>query len=440
MEENTIKVSVIIPVYNPGKGIELCLKCLQNQTLHEIEMIFVDDKGNDDALEKVALAARKDERIRILVNSRNMGSGPSRNSGIEAARGEYLAFIDPDDFVNDNFFELLYKKAESTGAEIVKGERKLIDENGNLLQQTADTTLSQRIREGLSEGKRLCFLFTFEHTTAIYKRELVLSSGARYGTSRNDQDTTYLLQICYATTTIEFEDKAVYYYIKREGSAVRVFSVGRVENAILAVQEKMNFLLPKYENCEEYHRYVIHLILTRLQMLAKVRLYADKVVIDSMQERFRNYILSFHFAEMLKDEFIVCVFLDYGINLSMDPYGKHWGATPRKEYVDVVRRWVIFLKDHPEYAQQQKNQLRYVFERAINYNDYEDDADRKQSLREIRNLARSLPDETVLTGHYVSMKLFVGLGINLFPLRESEIGKVIRKILRAFRNITSIQK
>ena len=439
-EQSTVKVSVIIPVFNSEAGIEKCLACLQAQTLKEIEMIFVDDRGNDNALSKVMLAAEKDTRIRIITNPQNIGSGPSRNRGIEEAKGEYLSFIDPVDYVQDNFLELLYKKAKSARADIVKGERKFVNEDGETVPDSSDITVSQRIKAGLTEGKRLCFIFTCEHTTAIYRRGLVLSSGARYGTSRYDQDTTFLLQICYAAHIIEFEDSAVYFSVQRENTLEREVAVDKVENAILAFREKMDFLSTRYANTAEYHRYVIQLIMMMLQMIAKARLYNEESELDCMQDNLRGYINSFDFADRLKEDFFVRAFLDYGSNLSIDPYEQQMGVTPHIEYVDVVRRWVAFVVEHPSYEPQLKNHIRYVFEKAINYEICEDDKERKKLLKEIRCLAKRLPDRRILTENYVAMGLFVRTGINLFRIRESKAGDAIKDVLRLFRKVSSFPK
>ena len=115
------RISVILPVWNPGPGIDRCISSLRGQTLKDIEMIFVDDRGTDDAMEKIRAAAAEDPRIRILENPENMGSGPSRNRGIEAARGEYILCVDPDDFIDHHFLEVLYQYAAEKNLDIVKG-------------------------------------------------------------------------------------------------------------------------------------------------------------------------------------------------------------------------------------------------------------------------------------------------------------------------------
>ena len=219
MEE--IAVSVILPVYNPGKGIRKCIESLQRQTLRDIEMIFVDDCGTDGAMEQVKEAAARDSRIKYLINPHNIGPGPSRNRGIEAAEGEYLAFADPDDYLGEDFLELLYTKGVSTGADIVKGNRILVDENGEEIKEKRKDNLNERIQRGLSIGENLCVYFSYDHWTAIYRRDWVMSSGARYGTSCNSEDVTFQLRVSYGTRKIEFAENAIYYYVTRKQSRVR---------------------------------------------------------------------------------------------------------------------------------------------------------------------------------------------------------------------------
>ena len=109
---------------------------MRSQTLANIELIFVDDRGDDGSMEVVGRHAAADDLIRILRNPENLGAGPSRNAGIEAARGEYLSFIDPDDFVAPDFLQLLYEKAAETGADIVKGSRSILKDGDDLSNLT----------------------------------------------------------------------------------------------------------------------------------------------------------------------------------------------------------------------------------------------------------------------------------------------------------------
>ena len=114
-----IKLSVVIPIYNVEKYIDDCLFSVCSQSLREIEIICVDDCGQDKSMDIVRQYAQKDKRIRILRHEENMGLGISRNTGIEAATGEYIFFVDSDDYIQPDILEKLYNKITQTSSDIV---------------------------------------------------------------------------------------------------------------------------------------------------------------------------------------------------------------------------------------------------------------------------------------------------------------------------------
>ena len=128
-KEGTIKVSIIVPIYNPGNRIYKCLDTLVNQTLREIEIICVLDCPTDGADKVVVEYAKKDHRIVVVRNEHNMGISSSRNEGLELAHGEYIGFSDHDDYRELNMYELLYKKASANGLDIVVSDVKLVNED-----------------------------------------------------------------------------------------------------------------------------------------------------------------------------------------------------------------------------------------------------------------------------------------------------------------------
>ena len=104
-----IKVSIIIPVYNNGKYLRTCLDSLVNQTLKDIEIIAVDDNSSDNSLLILMEYAKKYHNIRVYHNRKNLGQGATRNIGLEYAKGEYIGFVDSDDYVRYNMYEDMYK-------------------------------------------------------------------------------------------------------------------------------------------------------------------------------------------------------------------------------------------------------------------------------------------------------------------------------------------
>ena len=113
------KISVILPVYNAGQHIRPCLDTLIGQTLHDIEIICILDCPTDGTDKIVEEYAKKDERIKIIKNERNLNIGESRNRGLSVATGEYIGFSDHDDYRELEMYEELYKKATESGASAV---------------------------------------------------------------------------------------------------------------------------------------------------------------------------------------------------------------------------------------------------------------------------------------------------------------------------------
>ena len=106
-DENPVKVSVILPVYNVGKYLEQCLNSLISQTLYDIEIICVNDGSTDNCYDILEEYRQKDGRIKV-IHKENEGTGIARNTGLKIATGECIAFVDPDDWVKDNMLERLY--------------------------------------------------------------------------------------------------------------------------------------------------------------------------------------------------------------------------------------------------------------------------------------------------------------------------------------------
>ena len=123
-------VSVIVPVYNTEKYLEECIRSLAEQTLPDIELIFVDD-GSQDASPRILEAYRTKypERIRVITQP-NGGQGSARNAGIRAARGEYVGFVDSDDYVDRRMYAAMYTKASSDDLDLVECDFHYLEESG----------------------------------------------------------------------------------------------------------------------------------------------------------------------------------------------------------------------------------------------------------------------------------------------------------------------
>lgn len=123
------KVSIIVPVYNVEKYLVRCMESLLNQTLKEIEIILVDDGSPDNCPQMCDEYARRDSRVKVIHKS-NAGLGYARNSGLDVAVGEYIAFVDSDDYVDTSMYATLWNEARASNADVVFCNFKVEQRNG----------------------------------------------------------------------------------------------------------------------------------------------------------------------------------------------------------------------------------------------------------------------------------------------------------------------
>lgn len=233
-----IKVSVVLPVYKVERYIERCIDSLLNQTLKEMEFIFIDDCGGDGSIELVEKKAAVDNRIKILYNETNLGTGRSRNRGIETAKGKYVGFVDPDDSIDPDYYEVLYNTAEKYGCDSVKADRIKVFADGRKEKDTVSVRF-ENFPE-YSERDDWFTLFNGEHQTGIYKNEIIKQHNITNGVSKVSQDTTFLLRMMSYVKKVAFCHNVHYYYYEIEGSASNTKSEAYYEAYVVQLGEKIS--------------------------------------------------------------------------------------------------------------------------------------------------------------------------------------------------------
>lgn len=126
-------ISVIVPIYNMEKYIRKCVDSVINQTYKNCEIILVDDGSTDNCPEICEEYAQKDDRV-VVIHKKNGGLSSARNAGLEVCKGEYIAFVDSDDFIEPNYLEYMYKKSKEQNADIVICGINWIDEKNNCIK------------------------------------------------------------------------------------------------------------------------------------------------------------------------------------------------------------------------------------------------------------------------------------------------------------------
>ena len=134
-------ISIIIPVYNCENYLYMCLNSVLKQTYSNLEVICIDDCSTDSSFEILEYYAKQDQRIKIFKNSRNKGAGYSRNKGIEYATGDYIFFLDGDDWITENALKELYENAKNNDSDLVFYKlTRLNNQNFILNRQSFDFT------------------------------------------------------------------------------------------------------------------------------------------------------------------------------------------------------------------------------------------------------------------------------------------------------------
>lgn len=239
-------VSIIVPIYRVEPYLRRCVESLRKQSYENIEIILVDD-GSPDACPVICDEyAEMDDRIRV-IHRENGGLSAARNTGIEAARGEYLSFVDSDDYVTEDFIESLYELLQESGAMIaqcrfsyVHGEKLTFEENHSWTIYRGESLMEQLYAR---EEWATYFVVAWNK---LYKRELFQEIRYPAGQIHEDEATTY--QLFHVGKRLAFLDRALYgYFVENTGSITAKFSRKRLDYLTAQEQRIVFFKKSGYE-------------------------------------------------------------------------------------------------------------------------------------------------------------------------------------------------
>ncbi len=209
-----MKISIVLPIYNVEPYLERSLDSLINQTLSDIEIICVNDASPDNSAKILDKYAKKDARIKVITLAQNSGAAVARQSGVNIATGEFIGFVDPDDYVDLDFFEKLYDLAKQEDADIAKGAVITVDLNGH--ETITSDDLNNQIRQN-----KFCF-FGQNLWDAIYRTDMVREHNIHF----EIDIFCFGLQATFYANKIAVRDDAFYKYVRREDSCdSNIFSV-----------------------------------------------------------------------------------------------------------------------------------------------------------------------------------------------------------------------
>lgn len=213
-----VKLSIIVPVYNVEKYLSKCIDSILSQTYKDLELILVDDGSPDNSPKICDEYAQKDNRV-IVIHKPNGGVSSARNAGIDRATGKYIGFVDPDDYITSDMYEVMIQELEESKADIAICGYDYINENGQV-----ERPYNNRINEVLTQKQFMSMQFdmppTIRHVVWNKLFSAQVFTGIRFPEGLHSSEDVYVLIECSKKLNkAVFIHKPLYKNLVRSGSA-----------------------------------------------------------------------------------------------------------------------------------------------------------------------------------------------------------------------------
>ena len=266
------KVSVIVPIYNVEKYLEKCINSLLSQTLEDIQIILVND-GSKDNSGNITREYEKNNKNRIIyVEKENGGLSDARNYGLKYATGDFIAFLDSDDYIEKNAYEEMYNKAIEENADYV--ECDFIWEFPNKIRVDKQYPYKNK-KEMLSFVRVVAW-------NKLIKRQLITDNNLEFPKGLRYEDVEFTYKLIPFVNKFAYVDKPFIHYVQREGSIANVQNERTAE--IFTVLDnviefyKKNNIYEKYRDELEYN-YARYLLCSSLKRMCKIK---DKTIREKL--------------------------------------------------------------------------------------------------------------------------------------------------------------
>ncbi|MBR6565070.1 MAG: glycosyltransferase [Clostridia bacterium] len=231
-------ISVIVPVYNTEAYLEKCIKSITEQTYKNLEIILIDDESTDRCPQICDSWGKRDARIKV-IHKKNAGPSAARNDALAIAKGEYIGFVDSDDWIEPDLYESVMHIFNTHNPDIVAFDGNRINDNGEIYATTdslvegvltADEGVTQLLKGNISN-----YLWN-----KVYKRKII--ADARLPEGRLWEDMALLYQIFFIAKKIYCYPKQLYFYYTRSGSLSKDINPITLGHIFLARYERHNLV------------------------------------------------------------------------------------------------------------------------------------------------------------------------------------------------------
>lgn len=245
------QISIIVPIFNVDEYLYRCLYSISSQTYENFEVVMVDDGSTDESFSIAQGFEAADGRFKLYKNTVK-GVSFARNFGLEKAQGEYLAFVDSDDFVDPHYLHRLYYRAKSTKADVVCCNYAVYtQESGDIhtiklrKPRKGEYSSEKAVKKTVSDWSMRSYLWN-----KLWKRELFMENNIRFP-HMYFEDLAMVSTLLYFANKVVVIDQCLYYYTRRKDSIVYSTNINKINDYVLSLGVLRNF----FEQQGDYKRY-----------------------------------------------------------------------------------------------------------------------------------------------------------------------------------------
>lgn len=228
-------ISVIVPVYNVEKTIKRCLESIVNQTYSNLEIILVDDCSTDKSVDEILKF--DDSRIKLIKQTKNYGVSVSRNKGIVTAKGDFIGFVDCDDFIDLNFYEVLVNSLKQNDTDICMSDTNMIGKFRKTYKQHKDSAVITKFED------KMDFLIHGGCCDKLFRAKIIKDNNILFPEKLMWEDNLFIVKAMFFSKSISFTNKTSYNYVFNESSQTNsaLKTQKRVDDNLAIVKKIVEF-------------------------------------------------------------------------------------------------------------------------------------------------------------------------------------------------------
>lgn len=287
-------ISVIVPAYNASAYLVACLDSLMAQTFRDFEVVAINDGSKDDTLQILNSYKEKYPDFFVVLSQENQGLSVTRNNGVAAASGQYIFFLDSDDYIQPNTLEVLYKKAQKTGSDLIclnvhcVYPDKVLDVTSNVTFESSALTLAQ---------KKQLFSMYPSAWSRLYKQELFTEKHLAFVPGVWFEDVVFTACMIPHLNSISYVDEYLYEYVQRPNSITYTYStklldMHKILHKTLEYHQTHGFYQTYQDELEYmYARYMLATYLKRLSKAKDIKRFREGIsfAFGEVKKNFPNY-------------------------------------------------------------------------------------------------------------------------------------------------------